>query len=147
MLLRKVFFPFREMVFHCNDLIMFWCNIDLLLYKSDQILYRHKNRKEHREGKRKVFIEFLSVNTFPSKHEKPAPSIQLPSILMILLYPLHYESRQGQAEGEVFPKMQFLVNAVFSCMLEKITVHCFSLDSLYCKVCQVGLMFSPSLSI
>ena len=71
---------------------------------------------------------------------------------MILFYALHYESRQGQAEGEVFPKMQFLVNAVFSCdlnnhMLEKITVHCFSLDSLYCKVCQVGLMFSPSLSI
>ena len=96
-------------------------------YKSDQILYSHKNRKEHREGKRKVFIEFLSVNTFPSKHEKPAPSIQLPSILMILFYPLYYESRQGQAKGEDFPKMQFLVNAVFSCdlnnhMLEKIIV-------------------------
>ena len=59
--------------------------------------------------------------------------------------------------------MQFLVNAVFSCdlnnhMLKKsvsvlkksVSVSVlknFSLDSLYCKVCQVGLMFSPSLSI
>ena len=31
---------------------------------------------------------------------------------MILFYPLHYKSRQGKAEGEVFPKMQLFVPCI-----------------------------------
>ena len=48
----------------------------LLQIQSDFI---PKNRKEHREAKKKVFVEFVSVNTFPSRNEKPAHSIQFPT--------------------------------------------------------------------
>ena len=52
----------------------------LLQIQSDFI---PKNRKEHREAKKKGFVEFLSVNTFPSiRNGKPAHSIQFPTIYM-----------------------------------------------------------------
>ena len=62
---------------------------------------------------------------------------------MTLFYPLHYESRQGQAEGEVFPKMQFLVNAVFSCdlnnhMLKKLQYTAFPLILYTVKYVRYG---------
>ena len=78
----------------------------IIKYQVKIILYIPKNRKV----KKKVSVEFLSFNTYISiKKWKLVHSIQLPSILMILFCPLHYKSRQGQAEGEVFPKMQLFV--------------------------------------
>ena len=45
-----------------------------------------KNRKEHREAKKKVFLEFLSVNTFSSRNEKPAHSIHaVPNNIYVMI--------------------------------------------------------------
>ena len=66
--------------------------------------------------------------TFPSDNENLTsqhPCIQFPSILIILLKPLHYKSRQGQAERRSFLKCCCLPLALI--MIIFIKLCCFLL--------------------